>query len=117
MKTYPILNSKGDLAGFEITSAWITFKPIYRILKSIDGVKDIKRQLFSEDHMVFTFRGNNCVINESYGDNSRFWIGLNQIDKDIDITPIHKAFQEYQNPIIRIINRIRIGIKANKTKS
>jgi hypothetical protein len=98
MKTYPIYSENGQLKGFEITSAWIRFGPLLRILRSVDGVTEVSRQWFNDERVSFKFHGRNAVINEPWGDNSRYWIGLEKADEDqeIDISPIHEAFRKYR---------------------
>ena len=85
------------LRGFEITSSWFRFGPLLRILKSVDGVTNVKRQWFNDDRVSFKFHGKNGVVNEPFGDNSRYWVGLDCPDDspEIDISPIHNAFKEY----------------------
>jgi hypothetical protein len=97
MKTYPIYGENGQLKGFEITSAWIRFGPLLRILRSVDGVTDVSRQWFNDDRASFKFYGRDAVINEPWGDNSCYWVGLKNPDEDkeIDISPIHEAFKRY----------------------
>jgi hypothetical protein len=95
MKTFPILREDGSLRAFEVSSAWVTFRPLYRILRSVPGVANIKRNWFNDDRIAFTFEGVACVIHEPWGDNSRFWIGPVSQDSRIDIEPLHDAFKRY----------------------
>ncbi len=98
MRTYPIYSNNRQLIGFEITSAWFRFGPLLRILRSIDGVTDVSRQWFNDDRVRFKFHGRDAVVNEPWGDNSRYWVGLENPDEnqDIDISPIHEAFRKYR---------------------
>lgn len=98
MKTYPIYSENGQLKGFEITSSWVRFGPLLRILRSVDGITEISRKCFNENRVSFKFYGRNAVINEPWSDNSRYWVGLENPDenKDIDISPIHEAFRRYR---------------------
>ena len=57
MTTYPIRNQGGSLRGFEITSAWITFGPLLRLLRSVPGVAEVRRKWFNDDRIVFKFYG------------------------------------------------------------
>ncbi|HEX2650260.1 MAG TPA: hypothetical protein VHN19_10025, partial [Burkholderiales bacterium] len=75
MKTYPDIRSDGSIHSFEISNSfWWSLGPMRRILKSVVGVKDVKKNWFNEDRFSFTFHGRNCVVNEPFGDNSRYWI-------------------------------------------
>lgn len=93
--------------GFEVSSAWVTFRPLYKILNSVDGITDVRRQFFSDDRITFNFHSEPFIVYEPFGDNSRYWIG--PVDPDasqLDMTPIHKAFQQYRSPIEHIIHKI-----------
>ena len=94
MTTYPIRNQDGSLRGFEITSWGSTFG-LVRLLRAVPGVTDVRRQWFNDDRVVFNFHGREAVVHEPFGDNSRYWIGLQDPDgsPDIDITPLHEAFR------------------------
>src|SRR2546429_3246611 len=103
MRTYPIRKPDGSLRGFEITSTWLTFRPLFKILRSVPGVTEVQRNRFSDDRITFKFHGKEAVVNEPWGDSSWFWIGLQDPDSspEIDITPIHDAFRRYRGPFSR----------------
>ena len=95
MKTYPILKEDGRLRAFEITSAWLTFRPIYKVLRGVEGVTDIKRNWFNEDRITFSYHSELFVINEPWSDNSRYWVGPKDPNTSkVDLAPLHKAFQD-----------------------
>ena len=98
VKTHPIFNSDGSLRGFEITSAWLTFGPLFSILRSVEGVSDVRRNWFNDDRISFKFYGVPAVVHEPCGDNSRYWVGLQSPDAapEIDITPLHTAFKRHR---------------------
>ena len=102
MKTYPIVRPNGSIRAFEITSSWLTFRPLFQILRSVPGVTDVRRNWFNDDRVTFKFYGKAAVVNEPWGDNSRYWIGV--IDPDaaikIDIAPIHEAFKRYRGFLV-----------------
>jgi len=97
METYPIRREDGSLRGFEITSTWLTFGPLLRLLRGVPGVTDVRRRWFNDDRVTFRFLGEKAVVNEPWGDNSRYWVGLAEPDAspEIDIAPVHDAFQSY----------------------
>jgi len=95
MKTYPIINDDGSLRGFEITAP-LTYRPIRRALRSVEGVTEIRRTWFNEDRIKFKFNGEPFIVWEPYGDNSRYWIGPAEPPSRQDISPIHEAFQQYR---------------------
>jgi hypothetical protein len=98
MKTYPIWRPDGSLHAFEITSSWIVYRPLLNIIRSVPGVTDVRRNWFKDDHIRFKFHGQPAVVNEPWGDNSRYWIRLEDPDasQEIDIRPLHEAFKEYR---------------------
>lgn len=102
MKTYPILRPNGSLRGFEITSAWLTFRPLLRLLRSVPGVTDVRRNWFKDDRVTFNFHGKPAVVSEPWGDNSRYWVGLQEPDAspEIDISPIQEAFKRYRGFLV-----------------
>jgi len=98
MKTHPIRYEDGTLRAFEITSSWVRFGPLFRILESVEGVSEVKRQLMDEDRVSFMFHGQKAVVNEPWGDSSRYWVGLvdDETCRDFDISPLQQAFNEYR---------------------
>jgi hypothetical protein len=61
-----------------------------RILESVNGVSDVRRNWFNEDRFSFTFLGRACIVNEPFGDNSRYWIGPAEMEPPIDMTSVHR---------------------------
>ncbi len=107
MKTYPILRSDGTIHGFEISNFCLSYRSLFKILRSVDGVSNVQRQHHSEDRVVFSYHAEKCVVNEPFGDNSRYWIGpMDPAASRLDINPLHRAFQQYRSPVSRIFFRI-----------
>src|SRR5262245_37475266 len=98
MKTYPIYSADGLLRAFEVTSAWLTLRSLLRLLRSVEGVADVRRQWFDDDRVTFTYQGRAAVVHEPWGDSDRYWVGLQQPDSasHVDIEPLHRAFQSYR---------------------
>ena len=111
MKTYPITHPDGSLHAFEITSAWVRFGPLLNILKSVDGVSDIKRQWFNDDRISFKYHGEKAVVNEPWGDSSRYWVGFEEPDlsKQIDLSPIRDAFERYRG--LTLLNPTKANLR------
>jgi hypothetical protein len=102
MKTYPIMRADGSLHGFEIRNTFVSMAAIRRILDSVDGVSNLKRQWRSDDRLTFVFRGAPWVVHEPFGDNSRYWIGPREAKNHVlDIGPIHDAFVNYESSLVR----------------
>lgn len=98
MRTFPHYREDGFLVAFEVTSAWLVFSPILRILASVPGVTDVRRVWFQDDRATFRFLGLPASVNEPWGDSSRYWIGLQNrlANPDVDISPLHEAFVRYR---------------------
>ena len=98
MKTYPEFREDGSLHSFEVTSMWFTLRPIFGILRSVPGITEVKRNWFKDDRVTFKFHGEDGVVNEPWGDNSRYWVGLNSANEscELSIEPIEAAFSAYR---------------------
>jgi hypothetical protein len=108
VKTYPIRRDDGVLHAFEITSAWFTFRPVYKLLRSVDGVSGIRRNFFSDNRISFLYRCVPFVVHEPFGDNSRYWVGPEDPKScSLDLGPLHEAFLGYRRPILRVLDLIR----------
>ena len=108
MKTYPIKRGDGSLHAFEIGSTLVSIDAIEQILKSVAGVSVLKLQSGSDDRLAFQYLDALWVINEPWGDNSRYWIGpQNAKDHTFNVEPIHNAFLSYKSPLIRLWTRLR----------
>ncbi len=96
--------------GFEIGNVLISMGTIKRILKNL-GATSLKRQFWNEDRLLFRYDGEEWVVHEPYGDNSRYWIGPKYANNHVvDVAPIHDAFVAYQYPVIRLWSTIRQAI-------
>ena len=67
-----------------------------KILLSVDGVSEFKRNWFNDDRYCFSFHGIKCIVNEPWGDNDQYWIGPIDPDSSLDMSPIHSAFRAFQ---------------------
>jgi hypothetical protein len=103
MKTYPIWREDGNLRAVEVTSAWLTYRPRNRLLRSVADVTEVKREWFGDDRIIFKHHGEPFVVWEAYGDSNRFWIGPKNPPSTFDPGPLYRAFQEYQGPITRLV--------------
>ena len=93
VRTYPLFREDGSLFAFEVTSTWLSFRSIFRVLRSVEGVAGVKRNYFNEDRASFTYGGEPWVVNEPFGDNSRYWIGPQRgVHSELEVAPVHEAF-------------------------
>ena len=108
MKTYPLLRDDGELHGFEIGNTWISIGAILRLIRSVPGVSEVRRVWFREEHVKFLYQGAPFEVWEPFGDNSRYWIGPEVPGPDTpNMTAIHSAFVEYQNPFSNLLSRVQ----------
>jgi hypothetical protein len=108
MKTWPIIDARGEVVAFEVSVIAIGLHQIAKLLNSLPGVSQSKgRSSFSgeEVHMNFTYQGTNCVVWEPFGDNSRYWIGpADEADKQAhDMAEIETAFRSYKPSLLKRI--------------
>ena len=107
MRTERIVREDGSLLAFEITSAWLTFRPLFRILRSVSGVSDVRRQYFKDDRVSFKFNGEPFVVYEPWGDSSRYWIG--PVDTKTSVAnaePLWRAFDTHKAFPIQLFRRL-----------
>jgi hypothetical protein len=100
MKTHPILRADVSMLAFEVSSAWLSFRPLFKIIRSVEGVTDVRRRFFNENRLTFIFYGVPFVVNEPWGDSSRYWIGPENPEiSSIDASRINQAFSNYKGPL------------------
>lgn len=74
MRTYELRNQQGELHAFEISSL-IGRRSACRIAASMPGASILRRALREDEFCEFEIGGDRCLIEEPFGDNSRYWIG------------------------------------------
>lgn len=108
MQTFPIVTREGRITAFEVISVYIGPNAIVRLLATVDGVTDVRpRKLFGESpetHVQFKYRGEQYVVWEPYGDNSRYWIGPREPNDNVaEPADIEQAFKRYRSPLWRLV--------------
>lgn len=107
MRTYPLFRDDGSLFAFEITSTWISFHRLFATLRSVAGVTNVSRHYFNEDRASFMYRGERWIVNEPFGDNSRYWIGPERgIHSGLDAAAVHEAFRSLESSPQRLWHRL-----------
>ena len=107
MKTYSFLKEGGLVFAFEIENIYISIKSIALLLKSVRGVSNIRqRKLFGDHpdiHFEFTYLGKEFIVWELYGDNSRYWIGPENVEAEeiINVKELEEVFRQYHPTFIR----------------
>ena len=96
MKTNPILRTDGSVRSFEITNGLFTHQ-IFKILRSVEAVSDVKQNWFNDNRYSFKFHGEPFVVYEDWGDSDRYSVRPeNPEASKLDMTPLHQAFQIYR---------------------
>ncbi|MCC5867637.1 MAG: hypothetical protein JJU27_03915, partial [Gammaproteobacteria bacterium] len=104
MRTHPILREDGSMLAFEIGNTFITLAVISKILYTVRGVSSV-RPGGADDRLVFEFEGESCVVNEPFGDNSRYWIGPAFPERsNLDARQLQQAFERHTGTIRRFMN-------------
>lgn len=101
MTTYPIRNPAGVMFAVEVENAYVTPSAIGDVIRDVDGVSSVEiRKLFSRKsvtHGSFRFRGGEYMINEPFGDNSRYWIGPRKSESsDTDISMVEEKLRLFR---------------------
>ena len=97
MKTHPHFRSDGSIAYFEISNAlpW-SLGFMRRVLGSVAGVTDFRRNWFNDRRFSFSLYGRRCVVWEPWGDSSRYWIGPTEVGPPADMRAVHDAFRRFR---------------------
>jgi hypothetical protein len=79
MKLFEIRDSQGRVVAFEISNLFVSRRRVSRIVKSIPGARTtLSPRFFSWSQAVFCkfeIDGGNFLVEEPFGDNSRYWVG------------------------------------------
>jgi hypothetical protein len=106
MKTFPLSDAGQAPGAFEIENIYVSRRLIAAVLKGIEGVTDVQLRgsfLTSDDvRVAFLFSGHPCLVWEPFGDNSRYWIGPEDLDgREPDMSLVRAAFEGYRPPFLR----------------
>ena len=78
MRTWDLHSDAGEITGFEIGNTLTWRSTVVRLLKRMPGVEITKYPKFfsinDDDFVRFKYRGEEFVVIEPFGDNSRYWI-------------------------------------------
>lgn len=102
---------------FEIENIYIAPATVAKVLTAVDGVRDVEvRKIFSKSKDIrvqFRYLGRPYIVWEPYGDNSRYWIGpedmlsgtdvVAALDDPNDICKLEDAFKRYRPPFHRTL--------------
>lgn len=103
MQIYEYRNHIGQLQSFEIENALIGRRGVVRVLSKIPEVKIVQppKLLLSwfreEEFCKFEIGGTQFLVEEPFGDNSRYWIGGPRQNDQLEI--VAKAFKAQRWPL------------------
>jgi len=107
MKTYPINDETGNPFAVEVDVAFCSIRNLAKTIGSVDGVTDVEVcKPFSGERDVrakFRYQGDEFVVVEPFGDNSRYWIGPVSENSRRDLSSIEKQIRSYVPPFFRRI--------------
>jgi hypothetical protein len=108
MRVYDLKAEDGSLRAFEVENTLLTRGRACRIAKSIPGVVLIRQsRLFrdTDDFCEFTLAGETYIIEEPFGDNSRYWIGGKEASQSSSLQQVRVAFERHNTlePPLRVL--------------
>jgi hypothetical protein len=92
MRTHPTHDEEGQLFAFEISSL-LGRRFACRIAASVPGARVLASNLRSDVFCEFEVAGETFVIEEPFGDNSRYWIGPAGAGRSAAIQTVHSHFE------------------------
>ncbi len=104
MWTNPIYRSDGSLHAFEIRNTTVWIGTVIKLLESVGGVANVRRNSTDDERVVFLFKGQPYAVLEPWGDNSRYLIGARDPKPEIalDLSPVRAAFAAHRGPLDRV---------------
>jgi hypothetical protein len=99
MRIYDLQAEDGNLRAFEVENTLLTRGRACRIVESIPGVVVVRRsRLFrdTDDFCEFTLAGETFMIEEPFGDNSRYWVGGKNKSQSFSLQQIRSAFERHK---------------------
>lgn len=103
MRIYEDRNRNGQLRSFEVSNTTLGRRDVVRILRRIPEVTILRepKQLFSwfreDEFCTFEIGGTKFLVEEPYGDNSRYWIGGPRQNDKLEI--VAQAFRAQRWPL------------------
>lgn len=115
MKVIKIRNAAGVTYALEIDRTFVGIRQISKLLNPIPEVDNLRlasrEEKRSEDlRLLFEYKGRSCVVWESFGDSSHFWIGAKNDESSFDAEEIALAFSKHEPSIVRRIMGSLLGV-------
>ena len=101
MKVYDLHDPNGHVFAFEVENIFLSRRGVVRVVRAIPGVVVARTpRLFSwlreEEFCEFVIDGQTFVAWESFGDNSRYWIGPKPPHWCEQLTRVREAFSRWR---------------------
>jgi hypothetical protein len=99
MRLYDLKTEDGATRAFEVENTLLTRGRACKIAASIPGATVVRRsRIFrdTDDFCEFTLEGETFIIEEQFGDNSRYWIGTKGISNSDSLLKVRAAFEQYK---------------------
>ena len=101
MRVFDIRSDDGRLRAFEVDNSWLTRRGAARIVRSIPDVRvtRAKSSWFARDDFCeFELYGVRFVVDEPFGDSSRYWIGPTAGCHETDLLAVRERFLSVVRP-------------------
>jgi hypothetical protein len=101
MRTWPLYAKTGELCAFEVPNTLVGRRVIAKFLKRIPGVEVTKLpKLFSwrdDDFVHFQYGGERYIVEEPWGDNSRYLVSTETESGFVHMAEIQSWFRAYRS--------------------
>jgi hypothetical protein len=98
VRIHDLNTEDGRLRAFEVTNTFLSRGQACRIVEKIPGAQLVRKsRLFgnTEDFCEFTLAGETFLIEEPFGDNSRYWIGSKRPTQNSSLLQVRAAFASH----------------------
>lgn len=99
MRVHILPNVNGDFLAFEVSNVLLSRKQACKVAESIPGSVILSRsRLFrdTDDFCEFKIGEDVFVIEEPFGDNSRYWIGPKDAKASNSLALVRRAFETHE---------------------
>lgn len=105
MKTYPVMDECGQPFAVEVDMVYCGLRDLVRVIASSAGVSGAavgKGPSGGADvRATFQYQGDDYVVTEPFGDNSRYWVGPAARSVRHDISAIEERLRDFQPSALR----------------
>lgn len=101
MRVFEHRSEDGRLRGFEVENFWLTRRGVARIVQSIPGVRLIHATSSwwgRDDFCEFELNAVRFLVEEPFGDNSRYWIGPLEPGHEAELGVVRDRFLNLARP-------------------